>query len=92
MSSRDFDAVVDKVALAQSVAKLSPYFQLSTARDLAETLALQAIQGFTSTIPNEQLRPPREITNLIKKGELRGKIIGKVHIITGTELMRYLSE
>lgn len=66
MSSRDFDAVVDKVALAQSVAKLSPYFQLSTARDLAETLALQAIQGFTSTIPNEQLRPPREITNLIK--------------------------
>jgi len=65
MSTRDFDLSLDRVAFSTAVDQLSPFFRLSTSQDIAETMALQSIQGFTTQIPNEQLRPPRELALLL---------------------------
>lgn len=65
MASRDFNAAIDRINFAKSVNRLSPYFQVSTPQDLSATVALQELQGFSNSIPNEALRPSEEVTRLI---------------------------
>jgi len=66
-SQREIDAI-NRIAFATSVDKMGPFFGVPTSSDLAETIALQAIQGFTTQVPSDTIRPPAElgiITNLI---------------------------
>lgn len=63
--SRDYDIALDKIAFATSVDSMSPFFQLATGRDISETIAFQSIQGFTTSVPRGQDRPPREVTDLV---------------------------
>ena len=62
---RDYDLVLDKIAFANSVDKLSPWFQLSTTRDVSEIIAYQAFQGFSTTIPTVGDKPTAELTQLV---------------------------
>ena len=62
---RDYDLALDKIAFANSVDKLSPWFQLSTTRDVSEIIAYQAFQGFSTTIPTVGDKPPQELTQLV---------------------------
>jgi hypothetical protein len=63
--SRDFDSAIDKISFATSVDRMSPFFQLATSQDISETIAFQSIQGFTTTSPTANNRPPREVTQLV---------------------------
>jgi hypothetical protein len=63
---RDFDAILDKAVFAQTVEQMSPFYGLSRQSDISEAVALQSIQGFTNILPSNQIRPPQELTDIVK--------------------------
>jgi hypothetical protein len=50
--------------LANVLNEVAPYFDLQTARDLSETVALRQLRGINST-PSNSLRPPVATTELV---------------------------
>lgn len=63
--SRDFNISLDRILVASAVDKLSPWFGLHTSSEIAETLALRTIQGFSNSVPDRGNRPPPQLTELV---------------------------
>lgn len=63
--ARDFDISLDRILVASAVDKLSPWFGLHSSDEIAETLALREIQGFSNSVPERSNRPPRQLTDLV---------------------------
>jgi hypothetical protein len=62
----DFDTILNRISLANSVDLLTIYNGLTPQNEIAETVALQSILNFTNVIPNNQIRPPEYLSNIVK--------------------------
>ena len=56
---------IDSQRVQRAINELAPFFQITTAKDLSETIALQQITGLQNVIPNAQFRPSRNATLLV---------------------------
>jgi len=56
---------IDSQRVQRAINELAPFFQITTAKDLYETIALQEVTGLRNVIPNAQFRPSRNVTLLV---------------------------
>lgn len=73
---------IDSQRVQRAINELAPFFQITTAKDLYETIALQQITGLGNVIPNAQFRPARNVALLVDT--LLNTTEGGLSVLPGT--------